>query len=90
MQLKNTPELMYDGIWCELIVSALHRYGSCVNPLGIARGQSHSNFMLFQLESLLNGLFISWGVQPFSSVKIRRIQRIHWLHITVYILFYNM
>ena len=85
MQLKNTPELMYDGIWCELIVSALHRYGSCVNPLGIARGQSHSNFMLFQLESLLNGLFISWGVQPFSSVKIHRIQRIHWVHITVYI-----
>ena len=90
VQRKNTPELMNDGIWCELIVCALHRYGSCVNPLGIARGQSHSNFMLFQLESLLNGLFISWGVQPFSSVKIRRIQRIHWLHITVYILFYNM
>ena len=85
MQRKNTPELMNDGIWCELIVCALHRYGSCVNPLGIARGQSRSNFMLFQLESLLNGLFISWGVQPFSSVKIRRIQRIHWLHITVYI-----
>ena len=47
MQCKNTPELMNDGIWCELIVCALHRYGSCVNPLGIARGQSHSNFMLF-------------------------------------------
>ena len=30
-----------------LIVCALHRHGSCVNPLGIARGQSHSNFMLF-------------------------------------------
>ena len=45
MQRKNTPELMNDGIWCELIVCALHRllhrYGSCVNPLGIARGQSH-------------------------------------------------
>ena len=26
-----------------LIVCALHRHGSCVNPLGIARGQSHSN-----------------------------------------------
>ena len=47
MQCKNTPELMNDGIWCELIVYALHRYDSCVNPLGIARGQSHSNFMLF-------------------------------------------
>ena len=47
MQRKNTPELMNDGIWCELIVCALHRYGSCVNPLGIARGQSHSNFVLF-------------------------------------------
>ena len=34
---------MNDRIWCELIVFALHRYGSCVNPLGIARGQSHSN-----------------------------------------------
>jgi len=42
VQRKNTPELRNDGIWC-----ALHRYGSCVNPLGIARGQSHSNFMLF-------------------------------------------
>ena len=30
-----------------LIVCVLHRYGSCVNPLGIARGQSHSSFMLF-------------------------------------------
>ena len=47
MQRKNTPELMNDGIWCELIVCALHQYGSCINPLGIARGQSHSNFMLF-------------------------------------------
>ena len=37
---------MNDGIWCELIVCTLHRYGSCVNPLGIARGQSHSNVML--------------------------------------------
>ena len=46
VQRKNTPELMNDGIWCELIVCALHRYGSCVNPLGIARGQSYSNFML--------------------------------------------
>ena len=26
-----------------LIVCALHRHGSCVNPLGIAHGQSHSN-----------------------------------------------
>ena len=39
VQRKNTPEPMNDGIWCELIVRALHRYGSCVNPLGIARGQ---------------------------------------------------
>ena len=38
---------MNDGISCELIVCALRRYGSCVNPLGIARGQSHLNFMLF-------------------------------------------
>ena len=30
-----------------LIVCALHRHGSCVNPLGIARGQSQSTFMLF-------------------------------------------
>ena len=30
-----------------LIVCALHRHGSCVNPLGIARGQSQSSFMLF-------------------------------------------
>ena len=51
---KNTPELMNDGIWWELIVCALHpyarasgRYGSGVNLLGIARGQSHSNFMLY-------------------------------------------
>ena len=30
VQRKNTPELMNDGIWCELIVCALHRpYGSC-------------------------------------------------------------
>ena len=28
VQRKNTPELMNDGIWCELIVCALHRYGS--------------------------------------------------------------
>ena len=35
MQRKNTPELMNDGIWCELIVCALHRYGSCANPLGL-------------------------------------------------------
>ena len=47
VQRKNTPELMNDGIWCELIVCALRRYGSCVNPLGIARGQSHLDFMLF-------------------------------------------
>ena len=76
MQRKNTPGLMNDGIWCELIVCALHRYGSCVNPLGILHGQSHSNFMLFWLETLRIGLFISWGVKPFSSVKIHRIQRI--------------
>ena len=42
------------------------------------------------VETLLIGLFISWGVQPFSSVKIHRIQRIHWVHITVYILFDNI
>ena len=84
VQRKNTPELMNDGIWCELIVCALHRYGSCVNPLGIACGQLH------QLETLLIGLFILRGVQLFSSVKIHRIQRIHWVHITVYILFDNM
>ena len=47
VQRKNTPELMNGGVWCELIVCALHRYGSCVNLLGIPRGQSHSNFMLF-------------------------------------------
>ena len=90
VQRKNTPELMNDGIQCELIVPALQRYGSCVNTLGIARGQSHSNFMLFQLETLLIGLFISWGDQPFSGVEIHRIQRIHWVHITVYILFDNI
>ena len=47
VQRKSTPELMNGGVWCELIVCALHRYGFCVNPLRIARGQSHSNFMLF-------------------------------------------
>ena len=65
-----------------LIVCVLHRYGSCVNPLGIACSQLHSNFMLLQLETLLIGLFISWGVKLFSSVKI---QRIHMVHITVHI-----
>ena len=90
LQRKNTPELINDGIWCELIVCALHRYGSCVNPLGIARGQSLSNFMLFSLETLLIGLVISWGVKPFSSIKIHKIQGIHRVHITVYILFDNM
>ena len=84
VQRKNTPELMNYGIWCELIVCALHRYGSFVNPLGIACGQLH------QLETLLIGLFILREVQLFSSVKIHRIQRIHWVHITVYILFDNM
>ena len=73
VQRKNTPELMNDGIWCELIVCASNWYGYCVNPLGIARGQSHSNFMLFYLETLLIDLFISWGVKPFSGVKIRKI-----------------
>ena len=68
-----------------LIVCVLHRYGSCVNPLGIARGQSHSSFMLFQFETLLIGLFISWGVKLFSSVKIHKIQRIHRVHVTVHI-----
>ena len=29
VQRKNTPELMNDGIWCELIVCALHQYASC-------------------------------------------------------------
>ena len=42
------------------------------------------------VETLLIGLFISWGVQPFLSVKIHRIQRIHWVHITVYVLFDSM
>ena len=68
-----------------LIVCALHRHGSCVNPLGIAHGQSHSNFMLFQLETLLIGLFISWGVKLFSSVKIHKVQCIGRAHITVHI-----
>ena len=38
-----------------------------------------------QLETLLIGLFISWVVKLFSSVKIHKIQRIHMLHITVHI-----
>ena len=62
-----------------LIVCVLHRYGSCVNPLGIACSQLHSNFMLLQLETLLIGLFIS------SVIKIHKIQRIHMVHITVHI-----
>ena len=61
-----------------LIVCVLHRHGSCVNPLGIARSQSHSNFMLLQWETLLIGLFI-------SSVKIHKIQCIHMVHISVHI-----
>ena len=68
-----------------LIVCVLHRYGRCVNPPGIACSQLHSNFMLLQLETLLIGLFISWGVKLFSSVKIHKIQRIHMVHITVHI-----
>ena len=51
MQLKNTPELMYDGIWCELIVSPLHRYGSCVNPLGIARGQCFVRSLRYKMPN---------------------------------------
>ena len=35
VQRKNTPELMNDGIWCELIVCALHRYGSCTIRWGL-------------------------------------------------------
>ena len=41
--------------------------------------------LLFQLETLLIGLFISWGVKLFSSAKIHKIQRIHRVHITVHI-----
>ena len=41
--------------------------------------------LLFQLETLLIGLFISWGVKLFSSVKIHKIQRIRSVHITVHI-----
>ena len=39
------------------------------------------------VETLLIGLFISWGViiKPFSSVKIHIIQRINRVHITIYI-----
>ena len=70
-----------------LIVCALHRHGSCVNPLGIARGQSHLNFMLFQLETLLIGLLISWGVKLFSSIKIHKIQHIHRVHVYCLITF---
>ena len=62
-----------------LIVCVLHRYGRCVNPLGIACSQLHSNFMLLQLETLLIGLFIS------SVIKIYKIQCIHMVHITVHI-----
>ena len=62
-----------------LIVCVLHRYGRCVNPLGIACSQLHSNFMLLQLETLLIGLFIS------SVIKIHKIQRKHMVHITVHI-----
>ena len=68
-----------------LIVCVLYRYGRCVNPPGIACSQLHSNFMLLQLETLLIGLFISWGVKLFSSVKIHKIQCIHMVHITVHI-----
>ena len=41
--------------------------------------------LLFQLETLLIGLFISWGVKLFSSVKIHKIQRVGRPHITVHI-----
>ena len=63
----------------------MHQHGSCVNLLGIACGQLHSNFMLFQLETLLIGLFISWGVKLFSSVKIHKVQCIGRAHITLHI-----
>ena len=74
--------ISFSAKYTRLIVCALHQHDSCVNPLGIALGQSHSNFMLFYLETLLiPGLFISWGVKLFSRVKI---QRIHRVHITVH------
>ena len=48
-----------------------------------------------ELHAILVGNVADWsfhimGVQPFSSVKIHRIQRIHWVHITACILFDNM
>ena len=42
----------------------------------------------FSRKMLLIGLFISWGVKLFSSVKIHKIQRIHMVHITVHIILY--
>ena len=84
VQRKNTPELMNDGWWigCELILCALHRYGSCVNPLGS---------IALELHAISVGNAADWsfhiirGVKPFSGVKIHKIQRIHRVHITVYI-----
>ena len=49
-----------------------------------------SAILVGNVEMLLIGLFISWGVKAFSSAKIHRIQRINRVHITVYILFNNM
>ena len=62
-----------------------YRYGSCVNPLGIARGQWHSNFML---RCILVGNVADWSFHIMGSSAV--FKRIHWVHITVHILFDNM
>ena len=53
--------------------------GDCTQSIAL---QLHATF---SWKNLLIGLFISWVVKLFSSVKIHKIQRIHMLHITVHI-----
>ena len=82
VQRKNTPEIMNDGIWCELIVCALHRYGSCV-----LSGYCTWSIAL-ELHAILVGNVADWSFHIMGSSAV--FKRIHWVHITVHILFDNM
>ena len=72
-------------------LSAKYTDSMCLAParfLGQSAGDCKWSIalqLLFQLETLLIGLFISWGVKLFSSVKMHKIQRIGRVHITVHI-----
>ena len=86
VQRKNTPELMNGGVWCELIVCALHRYASCV-CLGSAGDCTWS--IALELHATLVGNVADWSfhisgeLSRFQVSKIHEIQRIHRVHITV-------